>query len=1107
MSRVSRHMENSLISLMTKALAHSAGDSRKSKLVPSTSLPKKVSLLGREASSHLVEDVVPPRPPSKEGLKFATSKSKSKTKNVEVPKKLVIDTIPDTDDDDDDMGDTDDSTGLLHLLDSPSPKKARLDAFASEPVLDSEGQPMFDPSSIRHPNSTEWFPTPHVGEYISSKLRLPLDKSVRAKLKSECPKPSLPCHVTVTPSIDQPLLTFFSKFGKDPRRGVDKAWSACQDKLLDVVGPLARVLDMAETARLEGSDLDPEEISLWLQRSFCLLGNANAAITQERRKGLLIKLDPKLANLATQDPGVKADGLLFGDSLVKDLSRYVSTFASLDKAQFSIKKVFTPRVFGRAGRGRNRSSGRGYPNQGSRGAANSGYQEFKPQFYPQRGRGFRGRGQKGFRAHNNNVNNQGEPSPSYRRTSCSFSSQVARAHGGSLGPQFRSRLSHRVLRSAFPVYFSSSVGFFRRRGSASLTGDPKSSSQTSHPCRSLRSLRFSKLPLFGSKKEQKSSSSHQSQVVQPVRGLSPLQDGDHSPSQGYVTPIRLDGQARSTGRISFNSYTRGPHQISTISVVRRHLPILFSSFRTFFRSLVLHQSDEASGVPSALPRYSSHHLSRRYLDHALRHADSSFSPRDCSVPPSGSGFPHQFREIYVSPFPECGISGLPSGLFHGISLSPELQSFSHSVGIMSNSSPFRGVSSFACKGRRPSVSLHSSDLSRTSALSSSAALEDSSSAPRLGVLGSCPAGPRISSRVTMVDRPFRCVERENDFCNGPRSCIRIRCQPVGLGRPMWFNLDWRYMVSRGVVIAHKLFRDAGRLLCNPQSGKKQSKLFHPPSDGQCFCGSLHKPSRWHKVKTAGGTCKEPLALLSSTQAISPSGISPGQSQRHRRLALSIPSRFKRLEAASLCLSFSLPEMGSLFYRSLRFPAQFPTSRFLQLETGPSCSRDGCIPAGLVSVSQLCVSSVRNDQQGSGPGSSSVDIPGSPGSFLASPNLVPLSLGARGGLSGAASLQRRSPARSSGTSTRLDSGQLSSSVRLEDLRSSAPDVFISQEASIFISRAWAPGTSRAYKSAWSLWASWCMERSVDPFSAPLSLVVNFLASKASAGTPALPPTSN
>ncbi|XP_078533864.1 uncharacterized protein LOC144820087 [Lissotriton helveticus] len=407
MHRVSKHMKNSLMSLMTKALAHSAGESRKRKLVPSTSLSKNVSHLSREFSLHTTEDVVPPRPPTKEGFKVTVGKSKTKVQNVEVPKKLVIDLIPDTDDDD--MGDTDDLTDLFQLVDPPSPKKARLDAFASQPVLDTEGNPMFDPSSIRHPNSTEWFPAPHLGDYISSKLRLPLDKSVRAKLKSECPKPSLPCHITVTPSIDQPLLTFFSKIGKDPRKGVDKAWSTCQDKLLNVVGPLARVLDMAETARLEGSDLNPEEISLWIQRSFCLLGNANAAIIHERRKGLLIKLDPKLANLASQDPGVKADGLLFGDSLVKDLSRYVSTIASLDKAQFSIKKVFAPRVFSRAGRGRNRSSGRGYQNQGSRGAANSGYQEYKPQFYPQRGRGFRGRGQKDFRNNHSNANTQGTP--------------------------------------------------------------------------------------------------------------------------------------------------------------------------------------------------------------------------------------------------------------------------------------------------------------------------------------------------------------------------------------------------------------------------------------------------------------------------------------------------------------------------------------------------------------------------------------------------------------------------------------------------------------------------------------------------------------------------
>ncbi|XP_078496549.1 uncharacterized protein LOC144752521 [Lissotriton helveticus] len=332
MKRMSKNMENSMVSMLSKVLAQSAGDSRKRKVEHSASVQK--------------------------------------SKKASAP---------------------------------PPPKLPKNYSYNFDPIYDSDGLPMFDPSSIRHPNSTEWLPSHHVGEYISARLRLPLEAAVRSRLKSECPKPALPDKITLVPSIDQPLLTFFSKFGKDPRRGVDKAWSTCQDKMLDIVGPLARIFDLAESAHLDGSELSADDISMWVQRAFCLLGNANASITHERRKGLLIKLDPKLANLAPLDPGSKANGLLFGENLVRDISRFVSTFASLDKAQQSIKKTFAPRVFGRAGRGRGRSSGRPY-NQGSKGAYDNS-QEYRPQFYPQRGRGFRGRGRKGYR-NNNNSNHQ-----------------------------------------------------------------------------------------------------------------------------------------------------------------------------------------------------------------------------------------------------------------------------------------------------------------------------------------------------------------------------------------------------------------------------------------------------------------------------------------------------------------------------------------------------------------------------------------------------------------------------------------------------------------------------------------------------------------------------
>ncbi|KAJ1099405.1 hypothetical protein NDU88_004506 [Pleurodeles waltl] len=59
-------------------------------------------------------------------------------------------------------------------------------------------------------------------------------------------------------------LSLFSarRYGKDPRKGVDKAWSTGQDKLLDIVGPLTRIFDMAESARLDQVAIDPEELSL-----------------------------------------------------------------------------------------------------------------------------------------------------------------------------------------------------------------------------------------------------------------------------------------------------------------------------------------------------------------------------------------------------------------------------------------------------------------------------------------------------------------------------------------------------------------------------------------------------------------------------------------------------------------------------------------------------------------------------------------------------------------------------------------------------------------------------------------------------------------------------
>lgn len=136
------------------------------------------------------------------------------------------------------------------------------------------------------------------------------------------------------------MATFLKKFSKDPKKGLDKAWRGFQDKVLHVCGPLTKILDTAVQAKDSQTPLDATEVLKWVQRALCFLGNANCAVSTERQRSFLMRIDPQLAEMASMEAGIMANGLLFGDKFVKDLGKCVSTFSALDKVQSNIKKVF-----------------------------------------------------------------------------------------------------------------------------------------------------------------------------------------------------------------------------------------------------------------------------------------------------------------------------------------------------------------------------------------------------------------------------------------------------------------------------------------------------------------------------------------------------------------------------------------------------------------------------------------------------------------------------------------------------------------------------------------------------------------------------------------------
>ncbi|CAH2253090.1 Hypothetical predicted protein [Pelobates cultripes] len=177
-------------------------------------------------------------------------------------------------------------------------------------ILDPQGNPLFDPDDLRHPRSAEWEPPEHIARYIALRMRTPLSRESRSKLRAECPRPSVPGSACKTPEVDPQIAQFLNKSGWKQKKGLDFSLRHCQDKIMDTIGPLSKAYEVLEAAKAGDAELDIDVVIGWVQRAICLLGNANMAVSAERRKAILLKIDPKLATMAVSEPGPSAEGML-----------------------------------------------------------------------------------------------------------------------------------------------------------------------------------------------------------------------------------------------------------------------------------------------------------------------------------------------------------------------------------------------------------------------------------------------------------------------------------------------------------------------------------------------------------------------------------------------------------------------------------------------------------------------------------------------------------------------------------------------------------------------------------------------------------------------------
>lgn len=785
----------------------------------------------------------------------------------------------------------------------------------------------------------------------------------RSPLWSECPRPSLDGKVAQMPVLDPRIATFLAKFIKDPKKGIDRSWRACQDKLLDALGPITMLLDRAEDARLSSALISPEALSGWAQRAVVFFGNANCALSTERRRSFLIKVDPKLGDLADSKAGAVAQGGLFGEPFIKELGKFVNTFTSLDRAQTSIRKVF-PWVFRGAGRGRGRSSGHNAQVSRGQGSRQGQYQnnQLYTNFYPSRGRRGRGRGFRG----GDNSSAAGKCNPrvlSMRgRPVSRLCESVGTDHVRHLGATNCSRFQDRVLWRTQAVDSSLTDPFLSLRGTPDRRRGRGLIRKTGHLQYRVAFTGFPEQYVWCREDGRGPASCLEPTRIQRVVGLPPLQDGGHTPQRCLATR-GLDGPPRFKRCLSGHSYFSSAQEVSSISMVKASVPVYVSSFRTFLRSMVFHEGPPAGrGIPSSEGN-SSDPVFRRYAFTAAR---STSAQRPATTGGQSLGEPgirHKYEKIFVDPVASGHFSGVCDQLSRRGPKPSNAQALQNSSRVTAGPSQTDDSSSSDSPHCWAVVSDYPGDFSRFASLQGLVTPKSVPPKTRLPIFPpSFPIG-RGSGRDSMVALPHGSMEREGNFWFRAGFSHRIQHQQVRLGCQVWRFLHRRLLVSAGASPSHQLSGAPSGLFRSEMLDQGQSSVVCPAKDGQCIGGSVHQPSRGHPFQGTVGPGIGSAAILPGPSHLASGGISPRTGEYGSGLAIASLQRFQSLEASSGRFFCSTRLLGSFFSGSFCLEAGSPDSSIFQLASGSVGSGHRCVPTGLDAGAALCVSTVRNDYSG------------------------------------------------------------------------------------------------------------------------------------------------
>ena len=591
----------------------------------------------------------------------------------------------------------------------------------------------------------------------------------------------------------------------------------------------------------------------------------------------------------------------------------------------------------------------------------------------------------------------------------------------------------------------------------------------------------------GPKERRSTTTCHQSEVVERIRSTSAFQNGGSQHPSRFNPAQGLASQSRPEGCVFRDPNKGGSQEIPSFSGGSEGLSVQLPTFRPVLCSMGLYQDPEASCGPSQ--RDGSPHDSVHQRHSPLGGVQGGVNQLYPSpgVSPRNVGLHCEQREICINPDTGNRIPGVycefrDDGVKTSIGQTEENQS-----GVASHVSiDYSSVCQITV------ASVGEDECSGESYPTGSPVLpklaEGSVSYPeqqRPELRGAPDAVGGSEGRPAMVEYLHSTVERETPLDEGLLPHHHIGCLPQGVGGSLRGPEDRRSMVQLRKPVAHQLPGASSSILGITDICKKKEQNIYLAEAGQHDCCVLHQRSGGYCVFGVDQSSKVPLAVVSG-EGYHSSGTTCGQSDS--RCGVSAAQGQVRLDAQSSGIQEGHFQIRPCDDRPVCFQANNADSSVLQLAPRSTSTGNRCFSPGLEQDEGLCQSPLVSDRQSPCSDTQTRSRRASGGSSMEDTTLVCCVAEHAGGHS--------KPDPKSGqpddTSVRPSTSSGSTTSRVEYLWEKCKSQSLSGQATELLLSSWREKTSKSYDSLFGKWMGWCGEQHCDPFSGPVSHVVNFLA---------------